>query len=178
MSDFMELCLRRQSCRNFADRPVEHEKLVRCVEAARLAPSGCNGQPWSFVVAQNPDIVSELAKCAQQLGLNSYISGANAFFVILEEHANLMPQLKCIVDSQYFAPGDIGAAAAYLCLEAESQGIGTCVLGVYNREKISSLLDIPQEKKIRFLIAAGYPADIAVRQKARKPLEDIILFIP
>lgn len=177
MSDFMELCLRRQSCRNFADQPVEHEKLVRCVEAARLAPSGCNGQPWSFVVVEKPEVVSEVAQCAQQLGLNSYISDARAFFVVLEEHAKLMPQLKRIVDSQYFAPGDIGAATAYLCLEAESLGIGTCVLGIYDREKISSLLDIPQEKKIRSLIAVGYPVDGTVRPKTRKPLEEIVRYI-
>ncbi len=177
MSDFLDLSLRRQSCRNFADRPVEHEKLVRCVEAARLAPSGCNAQPWSFVVVEKAETVSEVAKCTQQLGLNTYISGARAFFIVLEEHAKLMPQLKCIIDSQYFALGDIGAATAYICLEAESQGIGTCVLGIYDREKIRLLLNIPQEKQIRALIAAGYPADGTVRKKERKPLEEIVRFI-
>jgi nitroreductase len=177
MSDFMDICLRRQSCRNFADISVEHEKLVSCVEAARLAPSGCNGQPWSFVVVENPGIVSKVAECAQQLGLNAYIAGAHAFFVVLEEHADLMPQLKKIFDSQYFAPSDIGAAVAYLCLEAESQGIGTCVLGVYDREKISSLLNIPQEKHIRALIAVGYPADKTIRKKNRKSLDEIVRFV-
>ncbi|WP_371377682.1 nitroreductase family protein [Sporomusa aerivorans] len=177
MSDFMDLCLRRQSCRAFADRPLEHEKLVRCVEAARLTPSGCNSQPWSFVVVEKPEIVSEVAQCAQQLGLNTYISGAQAFFVVLEEHAKLMPQLRCIIDSQYFAAGDIGACTAYLCLEAEAQGIGTCILGIFDREKLSSLLDIPQDKQIRALVAAGYPADGTVRPKARKPLEDIVRFV-
>lgn len=177
MSDFMDLCLRRQSCRNFSEQPVEQEKLVKCVEAARLAPSGCNGQPWSFVIAENPEIVSKMAECTQQLGLNAYISGARAFFVVLEEHANLKPQIKSIVDSQYFAPGDIGGAVAYLCLEAESQGVGTCILGIYDREKIASLLNIPQEKHICGLIAAGYPADPTVRKKSRKPLEEIIRFV-
>lgn len=177
MSDFMDLCLRRQSCRDFADRPVEHEKLVRCVEAARLTPSGCNSQPWSFIVVENPELVNAVAKCSQQLGLNTYISGAHAFFVVLEEHARLMPQLKCIIDSQYFAAGDIGACTAYLCLEAESQGIGTCVLGIFDREKLRTLLNIPQEKQIRSLVAVGYPADGAVRPKARKPLEEIVSFV-
>ncbi len=106
--DFMELCHKRQSCRDFADRPVEHEKLVKCLEAARLTPSGCNAQPWSFVVAENPEVVAEVAKCAQQLGINEYISGAKAFFVVLEEHAVLMPAIRKILDSQYFAKGDLG----------------------------------------------------------------------
>jgi nitroreductase len=177
MSDFMDLCLRRQSCRKFIDCSVEHEKLVRCVEAARLAPSGCNSQPWSFVVVETPEIVSEVAKCSQQLGLNSYISSARAFFVVVEEYAKLMPQLRCMIDNQYFAVGDIGAATAYICLEAESQGIGTCVLGIYDREKIRSLLDIPNEKPIRALIAAGYPADATVRKKSRKQIEEITRFV-
>ncbi|MEY8353422.1 nitroreductase family protein [Lachnospiraceae bacterium 54-53] len=177
MNDFMDLCLRRQSCRNFSDQPVEHEKLARCVEAARLAPSGCNGQPWSFVVVENPELTGKVAECAQQLGANAYISKANAFFVVVEEHANLMPQIKSLVDSQYFAPGDIGAAMAYLCLEAESQGIGTCILGMFDREKIASLLNIPLEKHICGLIAAGYPADQTVRKKTRRPLEEIVRYI-
>ena len=177
MNDFMDLCLQRQSCRNFADQPVERDKLVKCVEAARLAPSGCNGQPWSFVIVENPEIVGKIAECTQQLGVNSYISQAKAFFVVVEEHADLMPQLKKLVDSQYFAPGDIGAAVAYLCLAAESQGIGTCILGVYNREIIKSLLNIPREKRIGGLIAAGYPADPTVRKKFRKSLEEILRFV-
>lgn len=177
MDDFMDLCLRRQSCRSFADRFVEHEKLVRCVEAARLAPSACNSQPWEFVIVEKPDVVDRVAKCTQQLGLNSYISGARAFFIILEDRAKLIPQIKGIVESQTFAKGDIGGAAAYLCLEAESLGIGTCMLGVYDREKICMLVDIPQERRIRALIAAGYPDDPAVRPKARKPLEDVVRFV-
>ena len=178
MEDFMDLCLRRQSCRNFSDQPIEHEKLVKCVEAAHLAPSGCNGQPWSFVVVENPELMEQIAETAQQLGgSNAFASKAQAFFVVVEEHANLMPQLKNLVDSQYFAPGDIGAVVAYLCLEAESQGIGTCILGVYNREIIKSLLNIPQEKHIGGLIAVGYPADLTVRKKSRKPLEEILRFV-
>ncbi len=177
MSDFMDLCLRRQSCRNFKDQPVEHDKLVKCVEAAHLAPSGCNGQPWSFVVVEDPELIGPVAECAQHQGSNGFTAKARAFFVVVEEYANLMPHVRCLVDSQYFAPGDIGAAIAYLCLEAESQGIGTCMLGMYDRGKIASLLNIPKEKHICGLIAAGYPADQTVRNKTRKPLEEIVRFI-
>ncbi len=176
MEDFMDLCLRRQSCRNFKDQSIEHEKLVKCVEAAHLAPSGCNGQPWSFVVVENPELMEKVAETAQQLG-NGFASKARAFFVVVEEHANLMPHVKSLVDSQYFAPGDIGAAMAYLCLEAESQGIGTCILGMFDREKVAKLLDIPLEKHICGLIAAGYPVDQTVRKKSRKPLDEIVRFV-
>lgn len=175
--DFMKLCLRRQSCRDFADKPVEREKLVACVEAARLAPSGCNAQPWSFVVVENPEIVPEVAKATQQLGINSYISSAKAFIIVLEEHAVLMPVLRRILDSQYFAKSDIGGAIMTLCLAAENQGLGTCILGLYDRERLCELLNIPKEKQFAAVIAVGYPASDKVRSKVRKPLEEILRFV-
>jgi nitroreductase len=177
MNDFLELCLRRQSCRNFADRPVEHEKLLKCVEAGHLAPSGCNAQPWSFVVAETPDVVAEVAKCGQQMNMNPFLSGAKAFIVVLEEHAVLMPAVRRLIDSQYFAKGDLGAAAVQICLEAETQGLGTCIIGMYDREGLCKILNIPIEKQFGILIAVGYPADGTVRPKSRKPLEEIARFV-
>jgi nitroreductase len=177
MSDFLDLCHRRQSCRNFADRPVEHEKLAQCVEAARLAPSGCNSQPWSFVVVENPAVVPEVAKCAQQMGINEFTAKAKAFFVVLEEHAVLMPSLRRVLDSQYFAKGDLGAAVVSLCLAAADQGLGTCILGLYDRERLCQLLNLPAEKRFGGLVAVGYPAEDKIRDKSRKPLNDIVRFV-
>lgn len=177
MQDFMELCQRRQSCRDFADKPVEHDKLVRCIEAARLTPSGCNAQPWSFVVVENPAVVPEVAKCAMQLGFNDYIASAKSFVVVLEEHAVLMPALRKIMDSQYFAKGDMGAAVYAMCLQAEDLGLGTCILGVYDREKLCELLDLPRNARFGGLIAVGYPASDKVRKKVRKSIEELVRFI-
>lgn len=176
-SEFMKLCLRRQTCRGFSDKPVEHEKLVACVEAARLAPSGCNAQPWSFVVAEKPDVVAKVAECAQQLGANPYAAGCKAFVAIVEEHAVLMPAIACLLDSQYFAKGDLGAAAAYLCLEAEAQGLATCQFGIYDRAKLGELLGIPKDKQYGALIGIGYAADGAVRPKQRRPLDKVARFV-
>jgi len=177
MNDFLDLCLRRQSCRNFAEKPVEHEKLVRCVEAGHLAPSGCNSQPWSFVVVESPEAVAEVAKCGQQNGMNASLSKAAAFIVILEEHAVLMPSVRKLLDSQYFAKGDLGAATVQVCLEAEAQGLGSCIIGIYDREGICKVLDIPIEKQFAALIAIGYAADSTIRPKTRKPLEEIARFV-
>ncbi|MDR3229861.1 MAG: nitroreductase family protein [Synergistaceae bacterium] len=177
MKDFMELCLNRQSCRNFTPRPVEREKLVRCVEAGRLAPSGCNGQPWSFVVVDNPKVVPEVAKCGQPLDSNGFLANAGAFIIVLEEHAVLMPRLRTMLDSQFFAKGDIGAATVCVCLEAADQGLGTCIIGLYDRENLSRLLGLPLEKQFGALIAVGYPAEETIRPKTRKPLEEIVKYI-
>jgi nitroreductase len=177
MSNFTELCLRRQSCRKFTGKPVEHEKLVACVETARLAPSGCNSQPWSFVVVETPEIVAEVAKCGQQIGMNPWLSTATAFIVVLEEHAVLMPAIRKIIDSQYFAKGDLGAATVQACLEAEAQGLGSCIIGVYDRETLGKLLNIPAEKPFAALIALGYAADTTVRPKSRKSLDEVARFV-
>ena len=177
MNDFLELCLRRQSCRSFSDKPVEHEKLVKCVDAGRLAPSACNSQPWSFVVAESPEVVAEVAKCGQQMNMNGFLSNAQAFIIVLEEHAVLMPTVRCLIDSQYFAKGDLGAATVQVCLEAESQGLGTCIIGIYDREAVCKALNIPIEKQFAAFIAVGYPADDKVRVKSRKSIEDIVRFV-
>jgi nitroreductase len=175
--DFLDICKLRQSCRGFSERPVEHDKLVKCVEAGRLTHSGCNSQPWSFVVVENPEMVSEISKCGRQLKQNAFLGTAKAFIVILEEHALLSPVISCFLDSQYYAKGDLGAAAAYICLEATTQGLGSCHIGLYDRAKICELLDIPAEKQFGAVIALGYPAGDAIRSKNRKPFEDIVRFV-
>lgn len=177
MSDFMSLCLKRQSCRDFADRVVEEDKLIKCIEAARLAPSACNSQPWSFVVAKTPEVVEEIAKSAGILGRNGFAMGAKAFFVVVEEHAVLMPLIRGLIDSQYFAASDIGGAIAHICLEAQDQGLATCILGLFDKEKVAEILDIPKQKRIRAIIATGYSKEDTIREKKRKDIKDIMTIV-
>lgn len=177
MADFMELAQTRQSCRAFLDKPVEHDQLKKCVEAARLSPSACNSQPWSVVVVEDPKVVPEVAECTMQLGINAYIKGAKAFFVVVEETAKLMPAIAKLAESQIYARGDLGGFVLSLTLEAASQGIGTCILGLFDRPRLRELLNIPKEKNIFLVIAAGYPKSDSVRPKERKPLEDIARFV-
>jgi Nitroreductase len=177
MSQFMELALRRQSCRNFSDKPISHETLVQIVEAARLAPSGCNAQPWSFVVAESPEAVAAVAKAGQQLGANAFLEKAQAFIIVLEEHAVLIPGIRKFLDSQYFAKGDMGAAAVSVCYAAADLGVGTCHIGLFDREQLGQILDIPAEKQYGILIALGYPADDKIRTKIRKDAAETVRFV-
>ena len=177
MKNFMELCLQRQSCRNFADTRVEHEKLVQCVEAGRLTPSACNSQPWSFVVVETPELVAAVAKCGQQMNMNAFLTKAAAFIVVLEEHAVLMEGVRRIMDSQYFAKGDLGAATVQVCLAAADQGLGTCIIGIYDRQGLCNALGIPPETRFAALIAVGYPAENSTRTKHRKPLSAVARFL-
>lgn len=176
VSDFHTLSLARQSCRAFTGQPVAHELLEQLLDAAHLAPSACNSQPWSFVAVETPELVRQVAQCGQQMGMNPFLDKAGAFIVVLEEHAVLMPKLRVLIDSQYFAKADIGGAIAYLCLQATDVGLGSCQIGIFDREALCRLLGIPQDKAVFGLIAVGHPSETQVRDKKRKPLGDIIRF--
>jgi nitroreductase len=177
MEDFLELAKARRSCRSFLDKPVEHEKLLKCVEAASLSPSACNSQPWSVVVVEDQNIVPQIAEATMQLGVNGYMKSAKAFFVVLEERARLMPVVARISDSQTHAKGDLGGFALSLTLEATTLGLGTCILGLYDRPRIRELLNISEERSIFLVIGVGYPKDGSMRPKERKPLDQIVRFV-
>lgn len=177
MSVYLELATKRQSWRDYADRPVEREKLVRIVEAARLTPSACNSQPWQVYVVDDPAVAAEVAATTRQLGINEYIGKAKAFFVVLEKPAKLMPKIACLIDSQYFAKSDLGAFTYALTLAAESEGLGTCIVGMFDRAKLVELLKLPEGQAIHMVVAVGYPSKEQVRNKARKPLEEIAVFV-
>jgi len=176
MFDFLELAKKRQSCRNFTGEPIPHKELANCIEAARLAPSACNSQPWSFVVVESREKVKEAAKCGQVLG-NPFLDKAGAFIVLIEEHAVLKPPVAARYSSQTFAAGDLGGAAENICLAAESQGVGSCIIGIFDRATLTELCDIPADKNIFLLIALGIPVNSETRPKARKSAEDIVRYI-
>ena len=177
MSDFMTLSKIRQSCRNYQDKPIDHAVLEQIISAAQRTPSACNSQPWQFVVVESPDAVSQVAKAGQQLGINAFLDDAKAFVIILEQHAVLMAKLRTFIDSQYFAKGDIGAAAVTVCYAAADAGVGSCIIGLYDRGAINELLDQPKDTRIGALIALGYPKDDTIRDKVRKDQTEAVRFI-
>jgi nitroreductase len=177
MTDFLELASKRQSCRSYTDTPVEREKLIKILEAARLSPSSCNSQPWEVVVATDPNVVKEVASSVALLGINEYLSTATAFFVIIEKRAKLIAKSARLMDSQTYAQGDLGGFALSICYAAESQGVGTCMVGMFDRPRLRELLNIPEYEPIFLVIAAGYPKSDKVRHKDRKPLDEIARFM-
>lgn len=177
MQSFFELAKARYSCRNFNGKPVEREKLVKMIEAASLAPSGCNSQPWSFVVVDRPELVKQVAKCTQVIeGVNKYADDAGAFIIVLEEHAHLMKGIRKMLDSQYFAKGDLGGAAVTICYAAADMGVQSLMIGMYDREELCNLLGLPQEQRFFIVIALGYTDAPPAQKPARKPLDQIMRF--
>lgn len=173
MTSFMELSSRRQSCRNYVDKAVEPEKLRACIEAARLAPSACNGQPWHFTVVNGGETAATLSKCTQSGGMNAFTSHCPAFIVVEQTASNLSSRAGALVKHQDYASVDIGLAAAHICFEAADQGLSTCILGWFDEKAVQKLLKLQSGGRVRLVIAVGYAADDSLRKKQRKPFEDI-----
>ncbi len=153
--DYLEIARTRQSCRSYdAARPVEEEKLLACLEAARLAPSACNAQPYHITVA-------------------GFTREVPVFLVISEAAYNRTASVGSKVKQQDYRSVDIGIAAAYLTAEAQSQGLSTCILGWFDSKKLRQLLDLKGEP--RLVIALGYArTGDPLRSKKRKSLDNLV----
>ena len=173
---FTDLIQKRYSVRSYTDTPVDREKIEACVEAARLAPSACNSQPWRFLVVDKPELIKRIAPLTRIPGIsmNSFVEKAPVLIALVGERPNLSSSLGAVVKKTPFYLIDIGIAAEHFCLRAAELGLGTCMLGWFGNKKIKRLLNIPMVKKLPILITLGYPGKDEIPQKARKSLADII----
>jgi len=174
--DFLDLANKRQSCRSYdPDRPVEPEKLKHCIEAVRIAPSACNAQPWKLVIVNDPVMKNKFARAATSklLGYNNFTEQAPVITVLVREKPNLTSKLGTVLKDKPYTVMDVGIAAAHFCLQATSEGLGTCMIGWFDEEKVKKLLGIPKKKRAELIIAVGYPAKPETREKFRKKTEEI-----
>ena len=175
-SDFLELVQNRQSDRAFdKERLVEEDKLNRILEAARLAPSACNAQPWRFVVVTDAALSIEVGKAAAGLGMNKFAKDAPVHILIVEESANITSLLGGKWKDKHFPLIDIGIVAAHISLAAESEGLGSCIIGWFDEPKIKSLVGIPASKRLLLDIVIGYPTK-GKRKKIRKAKDKVISY--
>jgi len=168
MNSFFEMAKQRQSCRSFSDRPVEREKLEAITEAARIAPSARNRQPWRLTVVTNEEKLRLTAECVQEGGVNLFASGAKAFIVISQHREPIRPGHKDFVDI------DTGLMTANMCYAAQELGLATCILGWRNEKKLQEIFDIPEEDAVPLVLAVGYAASDEIREKNRKAAGEII----
>jgi len=174
--DFLSLVRARQSVRGYAPRPVEKDKLERCLDAARLAPSACNAQPWTFIVVDDAKTKNQLADLTADrwLPLNHWTKQAPLHVVVVVESANLTSRLGGWFKQRDFAWMDVAIAAAHFCLQATAENLGTCMLGWFKEDNVRALLHIPEKKRIGLIITLGYPADNTIRPKIRKELSSVV----
>lgn len=176
MKDFLSLVEGRQSDRSYdLSRCVEREKLERILEAARLAPSACNAQPWRFVAVTDPELSVKVGKAAAGLGMNKFAREAPVHILVVEESANITSILGGKVKGKHFPLIDIGIVAAHITLAAQAEGLGSCILGWFDEKEIKKLTGIPSSKRLLLDIIIGYPVK-AKRDKIRKEKDKIISY--
>lgn len=176
--DFYELVKHRQSTRAFdTTRTVDREIITRILEAGRLSLSACNAQPWHFIVVDEPELKNKIADAASArlLGMNHFTKQAPVHIIVVEEKVNLSSGIGGMVKDKHFAFLDIGIATAHICLAAEAEGLGSCILGWFAEAKMKKLLNIPDNRRVVLDIIIGYPAQ-PLRDKKRKPAEEVISY--
>ena len=172
--NFTEIALARQSCRSYDEsRDVESEKLSAILEAARLAPSACNSQPFHFTVCRG-QAAKEVAAATQGMGMNKFSSQAPVLIVISEGAYSKSAALGAKVKGNDYRSIDIGITTAYLTAEATAQGLSTCILGWLDDDKIRKICDLDQP--VRLVITLGYAKDDALRTKKRKELSELVTY--
>ncbi len=179
--NFQELILTRESCRAYSDKPVSREDLLTLAEAGRLTPSGCNAQPWKFILVDEPEAKKQLCDALTvfdgQTGA-PWSDQVPAFFIFVEQTANVKPLVSSWYGTtQRFAQGDIGMACLNMCYQATELGLSTCIIGVNDQKKMEKYFGIPEGHEVRMILAVGYAAkEGAPRNKIRKPIEEVLCF--
>ncbi len=175
MTDFLELLTKRQSVRNYKNIPVEAEKLERCLEAARLSPSACNSQPWTFIVVDEPELKAKVARAtfSSTVRFNKFTVEAPVLLAVVTEKSTLVPQMGNFLKNQQYNLIDIGIAIENFVLQAAYEDLGTCIIGWFDEKTIKELLNIPSKKRVNIVISLGYPSNKMTRKKIRKSLGKI-----
>ena len=179
MKIFPQLVNDRQSTRRYTSQPIEKEKLNRCLEMARLAPSASNSQPWTFIAVTDADLVEKVAQQTFDtiFRFNKFVTQATALVVIVMEKPKLITQIGGIIKKKEYPLIDIGIASEHFCLQATEEELGTCMLGWFNEKPIKKLLKIPAGKTIGLIISVGYPPeDYKIRKKIRKPFDEVVRY--
>lgn len=164
---FSELIARRHSSRKFKDQEVEKSKLLKVIEAARLAPSAVNYQPWHFIVIQQKENLETLHKTYQR----DWFKAAPAVIVACADHSL---SWKRSIDGKDSAEIDVAIAIDHLMFQATEIGLGTCWVCNFDTERCAEFLKLPLNIAPVAMIPIGYPTEDTATVKKRKSIDQII----
>jgi nitroreductase len=167
----LELMKQRCSVRQYQDRRIERDKLLYVLEAARVAPSACNNQPWRFFVIEDPSLIAKIAP--------SWVSAAltPVLIVACGDH-RLAWKRK---DGKDHCDIDMAIAVDHMTLAAAEIGLGTCWICAFDAKRCAQLLNLPEHLEPVALLPIGYPAEGKSPDRhatERKPLEQIVTWMP
>ena len=174
--NFYEIAETRQSCRSYDPcRVIEQEKIEKILEAARLAPSACNGQPYHITVCRGDAAKCEAAAVGG-MGMNKFAKDAPVMLVISEEPYCASAALGAKVKKNDYRSIDIGIVSAYITAAAAAEGIGSCILGWLDSRKICEICSIDGD--VRLVITLGYATeDDELRKKKRKSISELVSYV-
>lgn len=171
--NFREIAESRQSCRSYdSTREVEKSKLESILEAARLAPSACNGQPYHITVCKG-EAAKRVAGEVSGMGMNKFAADVPVMLVISEMPYVASAALGAKVKGNDYRSIDIGILSAYITAEAAAQGLSTCILGWFNDKEIREICSL--DGAVRLVITLGYSKEgDPLRNKKRKSLDELV----
>jgi nitroreductase len=175
MKTFLELVKNRYSLRSYKKDRISRSDIDTCLEAARLAPSACNSQPWSFIVIDEPEKKESIAQAAFSgiYSMCAFAKDAPVLIIVITERSNYAARLGQFLKGTHYNLIDIGIACEHLLLQATELGIGSCWLGWFDEKKVKKSLGLKKSVHIDTILSLGYPRDQTVPEKKRKDLAEI-----
>ncbi|MFI3239722.1 MAG: nitroreductase family protein [Bacteroidales bacterium] len=164
---YIEVVLKRFSCRAYSPKPVERETLMRIMECARMAPSAVNKQPWKFLIIDTPELLEVLYKSYPR----DFIQTAPLCIVAVGAHHQAWHRAH---DGKDHTDVDLSIAIEHICLAATSLGLGTCWICNFDPVICREGLSIPEGWEPIAIIPLGYPATDATPMKKRKEMDEIV----
>ncbi len=175
---FLNLTKQRYSCRQYQSLPVEREKILRCLEAARWAPSACNSQPWHFIIVDERLTRDFLAE--QAFGgiyrINAFAKQAPVLIAAVRQNSKYLAELAGRMRGVRYSLIDVGIACEHFVLQAQEEGLGTCWIGWFDAKKVKKVLKLPWHSKVDIIISVGYPRTNQKVEKKRRARSEIITF--
>lgn len=176
--NFIDLVKKRTSIRKYLDKPIPRKDLLKCVEAARLAPSACNAQPWKFMIIDDKKAIKAVTKniCHTIYSFNKFIGEAAALVVVISDKEGFLRKAAGKIKGTDYYLIDIGIACQHLIFQAEELGIGSCWIGWFDQKNLKKILKLPKKSKVDIVISLGYYYPKAANPKPRKPLGQTVSF--
>jgi nitroreductase len=164
--DFFDAIKNRRSIRKYQDKTVENEKLQKILEAARLAPSAMNLQPYQLLVVTNKDVLSKISSTCNQ----NWKSPIMLVMISFPKEGWVRD------DGEEFWKTDAALAMNQVTLAAHAEGLGTCLIGAFNEEKLRAVLGLSSDSRVSFLSPLGYPAESKDPITNRKTLDTLVKY--
>ena len=167
--DLMEAIKTRRSIRKFRETPVPENLLKEVLNAARLAPSADNAQPWKIIVVRDEQMKQKVTQASNG---QKFLVQAPVVLVVCGIPEEAFQTVGGYMSSHVI---DASIALDHITLAAHSLGLGTCWVAWFKEEKVKDILGIPEDVRVVALTPLGYP-DESPERPSRKNLEELIAY--